>query len=546
MPDNRTGPPMGTVGQRRRLMATCAAAVIALMAPLAGCGATGDQAEAAGGKAGGSVPAEPVVLRMLNAVSEWDSADFVREVEKVSNGQLRIDVVDHWHADDPDSDTREQSLFDAVRNGEAPLGLDAVRAWHDQGITSFDALIAPFLIDRPELQTAILHSDVASDMLAGLDGSGLTGIGILPAFMRHPGGITHPFVDVSDYQGASFVTPPDVVGERSLAALGAIPTASMGGLNRASFDGTDDKLSTAGEDKDVKSITTNVTFGPRPMVLYGNTAALAGLSEQNRTFLQQAAQATIDVKTASERALEEEGIGVACRTGAIAFDVASPAQIAALRAKVEPVYQWLREDATTAGFLDRIQRLSDTVPVDQAYQAPIDCTAAVQNQAPTPAAAATPSVTAPQAPTPVDGTYTVTVTVEDVEAAGTPAGQVPAENWGESVFVFDRGRFATTTHNDQACIWAYGRFALNGDTMIWDFEDGGGQAPNNAANRPGEEFGFNWSLYRDVLTLTKKEGMVSPVFGRPWEFQQVSTTPDPSALNQQCRPPAEAFPNTPR
>ena len=207
--------------------------------------------------------------------------------------------------------------------------------------------------------------------------------------------------------------------------------------------------------------------------------------------------------------------------------MASPAQIAALRAKVEPVYQWLREDATTAGFLDRIQRLSDTVPVDQAYQAPIDCTAAVQNQAPTPAAAATPSVTAPQAPTPVDGTYTITVTVEDVEAAGTPAGQVLAENWGESVFVFDRGRFATTTHNDQACIWAYGRFALNGDTMIWDFEDGGGQAPNNAANKPGEEFGFNWSLYRDVLTLTKKEGMVSPVYGSQWEFQQVSSHPGP-------------------
>ena len=48
---------MGTLGQRRRLTAMCAVAVIALMAPLAGCGATGDQAEAAGGKAGGSVQA---------------------------------------------------------------------------------------------------------------------------------------------------------------------------------------------------------------------------------------------------------------------------------------------------------------------------------------------------------------------------------------------------------------------------------------------------------------------------------------------------------
>ena len=81
--------------------------------------------------------------------------------------------------------------------------------------------------------------------------------------------------------------------------------------------------------------------------------------------------------------------------------------------------------------------------------------------------------------------------------------------------------------------------------MICDFEDGGGQAPNNAANKPGEEFGFNWSLYRDVLTLTKKEGMVSPVYESQWEFQQVSTTPDRSALNQQCPPPDEAFPNPP-
>jgi len=63
-----------------------------------------------------------------------------------------------------------------------------------------------------------------------------------------------------------------------------------------------------------------------------------------------------------------------------------------------------------------------------------------------------------------------------------PGTGIVSKNWGESVFVFDRGRFATTNHNDQACIWAYGRFALNGDTMIWDFEDGGGQAPNNAAN----------------------------------------------------------------
>ena len=82
--------------------------------------------------------------------------------------------------------------------------------------------------------------------------------------------------------------------------------------------------------------------------------------------------------------------------------------------------------------------------------------------------------------------------------------------------------------------------------MIQQIVVSANNAPNNAANKPGEEFGFNWSLYRDVLTLTKKEGMISPMSdGLQWKFQRVSTTPDDSALNQECLPPAEAFPNTP-
>ena len=47
--------------------------------------------------------------------------------------------------------------------------------------------------------------------------------------------------------------------------------------------------------------------------------------------------------------------------------------------------------------------------------------------------------------TPVDGTYTVNTTVDDLKAAGIPPGGWIPENWGDAVFVFDRGRFATTS-----------------------------------------------------------------------------------------------------
>jgi TRAP-type C4-dicarboxylate transport system substrate-binding protein len=481
-------------------MATCAVAVIALMAPLAGCGATGDQAEAAGGKAGGSVPAEPVVLRMLNPAGEWESEDFVSEVEKVSNGQLRIDVVDHWHSP---ALAMEHDAIDAVRSGVAPLGLVAVRAWPDQGIRSFDALVAPLLVDRPALEAAVLHSDVAADMLTGLDGSGLTGIGILPGPMQHPVGVTRDLLDVADYQGASIAIPPGTVLARSLEALGATPTASFfSGAPMAAFDGFEQQLSSVGEneyDGVARSVTVNVTPRPRPLVLFVNNAAMAALSEQNREFLREAAQATIAVKTVTDHTHESEDNDILCRRGLIAFDQASPAQVDGLRHAYEPVYQWVREDTATSGFVDRIQKLSDSTPVDPAIDGPAECTAANTGAA------------AQQEVTPVDGTYTVNTTVDDLKAAGIPPeGWIP-ENWGDAVFVFNRGRFATTSHNEQACVWAYGQYILDGDTMIWDFEGGGGESPNDATNKPGEEFGFNWSLYRDVLTLTKKDGMTAPM-----------------------------------
>ena len=75
------------------------------------------------------------------------------------------------------------------------------------------------------------------------------------------------------------------------------------------------------------------------------------------------------------------------------------------------------------------------------------------------------------------------------------------ENWGHWVFVFDRGRFAITQENETSCTWGYGTYAVNGARMSWTFEDGGGIAPNNAMNRPGEYFVFDFSAYRDTLTL---------------------------------------------
>ena len=57
------------------------------------------------------------------------------------------------------------------------------------------------------------------------------------------------------------------------------------------------------------------------------------------------------------------------------------------------------------------------------------------------------------------------------------------ENYGDWIFVFDRGHFADTQRYLNACTWGYGRFTVTGGQMAWTFTDGGGVA----ADRPREQ-----------------------------------------------------------
>ena len=370
-------------------------------------------------------------------------------------------------------------------------------------------------------------------MLDSLEGTGLSGVGILPGPIIYPWGVGRHVLDVSDYAGGVFVGPPRPVAQRSIEALGGTYTSpkSEAEANSTPIDGfVLPALAAAGEQRKPTSVATNVAFGPSAVVVFGNDEALAALSEQDRSILNEAAKAAVDIQNATDSNLEAENVGVLCRGGEISFDRASPAQVDALRAKLEPVYQWLREDSATSGLIDRIQQLSESAPADPGIASSIDC----------PQSAATTAAVA--ASTQIDGTYSVTTTLEDLKASGAAViDQVP-ENWGESVYVVDRGRFAVTQHNDEACTWAYGRYAINGDVVSWTFDGGGGLSPNDRATRPGEHYSLGWSLYRDVLTLSPLEGEPGPLSpGQTWEFQRTSATPDVSALNQQCPPPAEAF-----
>src|SRR5215208_3709131 len=127
------------------------------------------------GRGVGSQPAS-VVLTLANGNDGHDFLlPFAEAVTTASGGTVSLEFVDQAHRGEV---AYESAIVDDVTAGGYDLGWVAPRPWHARGVHTFDALMAPFLIDSYALQRAVLESDLEGQMLAGLAGTGLVGIGI--------------------------------------------------------------------------------------------------------------------------------------------------------------------------------------------------------------------------------------------------------------------------------------------------------------------------------------------------------------------------------
>ena len=192
-----------------------------------------------------------------------------------------------------------------------------------------------------------------------------------------------------------------------------------------------------------------------------------------------------------------------------------------LRRAVQPVYDELSRDPETRAFIAQIEKMRDPAA---AASDRLSCAKAQPTATPTGR---------------FDGVYRMKTSMKR-DSRGDP-DPVP-ENYGTWTYVFTRGRFAITQEDEQACTWGYGTFAVKRDHVEWTFIDGGGIAPNNALNKPGEFFVFGWSRYRDTLMLTPVKGSVSPKNFRARPWRRISGTPSRRYFPRRCPPPVAALP----
>jgi TRAP-type transport system periplasmic protein len=463
----------------RRLSLTRACTLLAAVAvalAVSACSGSGVD------KAGGTRTEPPVVLTLADHEQGPDQVQFwIEEVQRRSGGSLRIQVTNRWRDQEFAYD---KATISDVQAGKVQLAKVAARAYDTVGVTSFQALVAPFLIDNRALEGRVLESELARQMLAGTDELGLVGLAVLPTDLRKPLGLSRPLVAVKDYRGARIGVREGEVAKATVTALGATPVSTIPGGPLRGLDGLDldlGEIKVNGYDQQATALTASVTLWPRPVTVVINGKVFESLTAAQQDALRQAGTAAVARQLDFLRGLNDEDRDLLCRRG-LRFVRASGRDLAGLRRAVQPVYAQLERNPETRSFLRRIQAMK------RAIAAPPDDPACA------PSASATSA--ADQQATALDGVYRTSFTRK--ELANSSLLMDPAEindqNWGEITLTLDRGRVTIELRNELASAKSSGTFTVHGDAVVFTYTSG---------VEAGGTFAMRWSLYRDVLTFKR-------------------------------------------
>jgi TRAP-type C4-dicarboxylate transport system substrate-binding protein len=322
---------------------------------------------------------DPEVVRFAMAVADAPGGpteaavrDLAARVGESSDGTLVIEPT--FGIGDSHELGFEVGVADLVLHGAYDLALTPSRAWALAGVSSLQALEAPFLIDNDALARAVATSQVADEALAAM-GPSVVGLAMWPDGLRRlfsfpPSGRT--FRSPADVAGAVILAPASAVTEALITALGA----ELYGGKPYSFRVYPGEL-TADADRGVISgadVGTSLARFPRPdaegavdlvvsaeyQVLAANAAAWARLSDTQRNILEQAARQT--ARWAADRLVSDAEAALGhCANGGTLYVAGSDA-VDVFREAVAPVRETLAREPFTARLIADIDALKAVTP----------------------------------------------------------------------------------------------------------------------------------------------------------------------------------------
>ena len=380
----------------------------------------------AGGLGACSAPAAPtdraggdtVVLHL--ATSDGEGVDpttyqgpmeFVDAVEKVSDGRLKVDLTWDYAAGAADA---ESQLVEAIASGDVDGGWPATRAFARAGIEGLEAVEAPMQLTSEAAVEELVSGDIAGDVLAQLDGTGITAVGLMAAPLRRPVSGEKPLVGPEDWNGATFRVYNSPVQAAAVRALGGRPVnmthAWEDALRVGDLDGAEVDVVTAGLPSEVRNITGNVVLWPKIFVTTFNEELFGSLTEQQQDWIRKAAARATDASVDAAYDASAD-LHAYCDRGTQVHQ-ATVEQLDSLRAAVAPVLRDLRNDPETSRLMRAVDELAAKHPDTDALPPAGGCDGTDQGSGGLPTS---------DAPLP-EGAYRAEIPVEATAEVGNGAG----------------------------------------------------------------------------------------------------------------------------
>jgi len=434
----------------------CVSAVVTALV-VSGCGSAG--ADKSGGSGG------VTTLRLASpdfpgSPAGQDVEHFTERVRSLSGGRLRVEVSWDIGKGEPSWDQKAAQL---IIDGDHDLGFIPAGAWDVLGVTSLQALQAPFLVTSDAALDAVVAAPVADDLMAGLDDAGVTGLALVPEGLRHPVGFGSPLQEPADFAGALIRAPRGDVSWEALRALGADPQDLSGdeagtmiedGLVRGAESSAARMTTLPGQGVVTAVVTANITLYAKANVLVAGSKVLAGLPDDQQAVLRQAATDTRDHAVATRQSDAEALAGV-CSAG-LSVAVATDEQHAAVVTATQPVREALEADGESGPILEQIAEIADAA----GPQAPVQLCGTSAAAGPSPA---------PLVLTALEGVWRFEVTYQDGLDAGLPAAKAAGE-LGVQTVRMAAGAYEWSWRSRQGEQTCEGSYAAQGALVVFTDE----------------------------------------------------------------------------
>ena len=400
----------------------------------------------------------PVTLRLavsddLAKPSEPAVNKYVTDVATASGGNITITPTF-----DAGKDTEkgfELGVANLVQHGEADLAVVSTRAWDLAGVTSLQALQAPYLIDNDPLVLAVAESDIARRSLDAM-GNGVVGLTMWPEDLRHLFSFPNcpkDFRSLGGVRGATILWQKSGLTQALMKILGAVEYVE----DDRHLDAASCKLQ--GQENGLGQVRAmalndaigigNITLFPKYQVLVANQASFDHLSDgQRQILLNAAADVTTDVMARHQTdALLADAW---CAQGGSVV-VATTQQRQAFVSASDPIYATLEADPLTKQLIADIRALKATTPASASTAA----AACVGGNAFVPApTSATSDGVGFSGDAPPNGTFRAELTYDGLIAQGaTP--EWARMNSGVWTWTFLDGKYHYTEHDNLPCQGKY-------------------------------------------------------------------------------------------